>query len=278
MTKKIKKTVIITGYDCNNMCVFCIDEDKRNLLNKTTEQIKLEMKSARERGTTYLEFIGGETFIRPDILKLINSAHKLGFKTINIATNGRMLAYKDFAKKVVDAGLTDIIFSIHGHNGDLHDKLTNCSGSFEQLIKGFDNMKKLLGLERIGSNTTIVKQNYKNIEKIGKMIFGMGIRNCEFIFVDPSCGASFNRFNENVPQISKAAPYIRKCLDIGKINKIEHWHIRYVPLCYFKDYLSQISELDEVKKFKSEHLAPDFKNFDVENSRKEIGRIKTGHC
>src|SRR3989339_735766 len=82
MTKKIKKTVIITGYDCNNMCVFCIDEDKRNLLNKTTEQIKLEMKSARERGTTYLEFIGGETFIRPDILKLINSAHKLGFKIL----------------------------------------------------------------------------------------------------------------------------------------------------------------------------------------------------
>src|SRR3989339_693021 len=82
MTKKIKKKEKITGNDGIILGGFCIVEDKRNLLNKTTEQIKLEMKSARERGTTYLEFIGGETFIRPDILKLINSAHKLGFKIL----------------------------------------------------------------------------------------------------------------------------------------------------------------------------------------------------
>lgn len=278
MNKKIKKTVIITGYKCNNMCLFCIDEDKRGLREKTTDEMMAEIISAKKRGSTYLEFIGGEVFIRLDILKLIAFASGLGFKTINIATNGRMLAYRDFSEKVVKAGLTDIIFSIHGYDDFSHDLLTGVPGSFKQLMKGFVNMKKILGIEHIGSNTTIVKQNYKNIEKIGKMIYGWGIRNSEFIFVDPSYGASFKRFSENVPRISEAAPYIRKCLDIGKEKKCGHWHIRYVPLCYFQDYLDQVSELDEVKKFNSEHLAPDFENFNVEDSRKEIGRMKTERC
>lgn len=277
MNNKIKKTVIIIGYTCNNRCRFCIDEAKRNLRNKSTKEIKQEMIRAKERGTTYIEFIGGETTIRQDAVELISFAKELGFKTINMATNGRMLSYPEYAEKIVKAGLTDIIFSIHGHNSKIHDYLTQSKGSFKQLKKGLENMKKL-GFKKIGSNTTIVKDNYKYAPKIGKFIFDQGIRNSEFIFVDPNYGAAYENFDEIVPRISEIAPYIRKCLDIGRKNKIPHWHIRYIPLCYFQDYLDQISELQEVATFKTEHLAPDFENLDVENSRKEIGRVKTEKC
>lgn len=277
MNNKIKKTVIIIGYECNNHCRFCIDANKRELPSKTTKQIKREMIQARNRGTSYLELIGGETTIRPDALELIKFAQKLGFETINMATNGRMFSYPEYAKKIIGAGLTDIIFSIHGHKAEIHDYLTRSQGSFSQLLKGLDNFRKL-GFEKIGSNTTIVKDNYKYLPQIGGFLFEQGIRNSEFIFVDPSYGAAHDNFDEIVPKISKIVPYVKKCLDIGKKNKILHWHIRYVPLCYFQDYLEQISELQEVRTFKTEHLAPDFENFDVENSRKSVGRAKTKRC
>ena len=277
MENKIKKTVIIIGYACNNRCVFCIDENKRKLYNKTTQEIKNEMIEAKNRGTTYIELIGGETTIRPDALELVSFAKDLGFNTINMATNGRMFSYLEYTKKMIKAGLTDIIFSIHGHNAEIHDNLTKSLGSFKQLLAGLNNFKKL-GFDKIGSNTTIVKQNYKYLPQIGKFIFDQGIRNSEFIFVDPSYGAAYDNFQELVPKISKIAPYVRKCLDIGKKNKIPHWHIRYVPLCYFQDHLNQISELQEVNTFKTEHLAPDFENFNVEESRKEIGRERTKKC
>jgi len=277
MNNKIKKTVIIIGYACNNHCRFCIDKNKRKLHNKTTKEIKQEMIEAKNRGTTYIEFIGGETTIRQDAVELIRFAKELEFETINIATNGRMFSYLEYAKKIVKAGLTDIIFSIHGHNSKIHDYLTQSKGSFNQLLKGLNNFKKL-GFKKIGSNTTIVKDNYKYLPEIGKFIFDQGIRNSEFIFVDPNYGAAYDNFNEIVPKISKISPYVRKCLDIGKRNKIPHWHIRYVPLCHFQNYLDQISELQEVNTFKTEHLAPDFKNFDVENSRKSIGRERTKRC
>ena len=51
-----------------------------------------------------------------------------------------------------------------------------------------------------------------------------------------------------------------------------------MPLCYFQDYLDQVSELLEVKIFHTEHLAPDFQNYDVEKSRAIIGRVKPKKC
>jgi len=273
----IKKTVIFTSYDCNNQCIFCIDAGKRNLPGKSTQEIKEEMAEAKKRGSTYLELIGGELTVRKDALLLVGFAKELGFKVISTATNGRMYSYLDYTKKMINAGLTHIIFSIHGHGAKLHDSLTQSPGSFKQLLDGLENFKKL-GFKNIGSNTTIVKQNYKKLPQIGGFIYRAGIKNAEFIFVDPNYGGAKINFKKLVPKISEIAPYVKKCLDIGKKHKLGHWHIRYVPLCYFQDYLDQISELDEVKKFQTEHLAPDFVNYDVEGSRSVVGRVKTQRC
>ena len=275
--EKTKKTVIITGYKCNNRCIFCNDSNKRYFSEKSTQDILAEMAEARNRGSTYIEIIGGEQTIRPDTIQLLKFADKLKFRTIAMATNGRMFSYENFVRKAVDAGLTDIIFSIHGHTAKLHDSLTQVDGSFKELMKGIENFKKL-EFKRLGSNTTIVKQNYRFLPDIGKFIYGLGIRNSEFIFVDPTYGSAYDNFDELVPRISKVAPYVKRCLDIGKNNRALHWHVRYVPICHFLGYENQISEIYEREAFHTEHLAPDFKNLDVENSRKQIGRIKPEKC
>lgn len=276
-SKKINKIVIITGYRCNNNCKFCLNIDKRKLADKTTEQIMKEITWARNKGFSYLELIGGEPTVRPDIVDLIKFASQLKFENIVMATNGRLFAYKEFAKRIVQAGLTDLIFSIHGHNADLHDSLTQSDGSFEQIIQGIKNVQAL-GLKRLGTNTTIVKQNYLHLKKIGQLIIKLGFNNSEFIFVDPTYGAANNDFFQFVPKISKIAPHVRQCLEMGRKNKISHWTVRYVPFCHFTGYEDQISEFQESKNFHTEHLAPDFTNLDVENSRKQLARVKTDRC
>ncbi len=223
MFQKIKKTVIFGGYKCNNKCIFCINWDKRDIPGGDTLQIKKEMTGAKARGSTYLEIIGGEPTIRPDIVELISFAKKLGFKTIMMSTNGRLYSYKEFAKKILQAGLNSIVFSIHGHTARLHDSLTQVPGSFDQLREGVKNVKEVakeLNLKiSMGSNTCIVKQNYKYLPKIGEYIWSLGVNNAEFIFVDPNYGAAFKFFDKLVPKISQIAPYVQKCLDIGKKNK-----------------------------------------------------------
>lgn len=275
--KRIEKLVLFTGFSCNAHCHFCIDLNKRDLPDKSTRQIVTEMVQARDRGVEYLELIGGETTIRGDFLPIVRTAKKLGFRDVVVVTNGRMLAYPDFARRTVEAGVTDLIFSIHGHDAKLHDELTYAPGAFDDIMKAIENVRKL-GFSRIFANCTVVKQNMRHMPDIGRLFTRLDIHHAEFIFVDPTYGGGWSNFNGLVPLISEAAPYMRRCLDIGREWGTRDWCVRYVPLCHFADYLDQVSEIREVRLFRTRHWAPDFKNDDVGASRVVAGRSKPEKC
>lgn len=274
--QKIHKTVIFTGYRCNSRCVFCVHLDKRNITERTTEKIIVEIIKAKQRGANLIEFVGGEVTIRSDVFKIINKVQALGMKS-SLATNGRMMAYDDFAKKIAEAGLCEIIFSIHGHNSDTHEKLTSVPGSFEQVIQGYNNAKKYK-IPRISINHTIVKPNYKFLEQTANLFVSLQPTTVEMIFVDPNIGGAKSSFDELVPRISEAAPYMRQALQIAKDNNLKKWYVRYVPLCYFIDYLDNVSELYEVASMHTEHIAPEYNNFDAIKSRCEQSRFKPDKC
>ena len=67
-------------------------------LEKTTEQIKEDLNKARERCDSVV-LVGGEPTIRKDIIEIVKYAKQLGFKKIQIQTNGRRFAYKNFCIK-----------------------------------------------------------------------------------------------------------------------------------------------------------------------------------
>jgi MoaA/NifB/PqqE/SkfB family radical SAM enzyme len=275
--KKFKKIVIFSGYKCNNNCIFCINSDKRKYKNKTTEEVIKEIYIAKKENTDIIELIGGETTIRNDFFKIIRTAKEIGIKDIVIATNGRMFSEIEFAKKAIDSGLSTIIFSVHGPNAKIHDKLTQSPGSFKELTEGMLNLKKL-GFRKINGNTTVTGLNYRYIPDVAALYVKYKIKNVEYIFVDPTYSGAHNSFDTLVPKISDAAPFMRKALDIGNKNRYHQWKVRYVPLCYFRKYLDQISETNERKLFITKHWAPDFIDNDVIGGRANYARIKTERC
>ena len=275
--RRTQKLVLFTGFSCNSHCHFCIDLNKRDLPDKSTRQIVEEMVQAKAAGVEYLEMIGGETTVRGDFLPIVRTAKKLGFKDIVVVTNGRMLAYPDFAKATVEAGVTDLVFSIHGHDAKLHDDLTYAPGSFNDLLKGIENVRKE-GLDRIFGNCTVIKQNMKHLPDIARLFLKLDIHHVEFIFVDPTYGGAYTNFDGLVPRIADAAPFMREALDIGRKGGTTDFVARYVPLCHFPDHLDQISEVREVATFRTRHWAPDFKNDDVGAGRKVAGRSKPESC
>ncbi len=274
---KTQKLVLFTGFSCSSHCHFCIDLNKRDLPDKSTRQIVEEMVRAKGEGVEYLEMIGGETTIRRDFIPLVKTAKTLGFKDIVVVTNGRMFAYPDFAKATVEAGVTDLVFSIHGPDAKLHDEMTYVPGAFDELIRGVANVRAA-GLQRIFGNCTVVKQNMKRLPEIGALFLRLGIHHVEFIFVDPTYGGGYTNFNGLVPRISEAAPYMRETLDVGRRGGTRDFVVRYVPLCHFTDYLDQVSEVREVQTFRTRHWAPDFQNDDVGAGRVVAGRAKTERC
>lgn len=273
----MKKVAIITGYTCNNNCKFCYDIEKRNakIPDFSTNDIKQKLIIAKNNGCDYVDFLGGEFTIRKDATDLINFAKELGFKVIAVTTNGRLFSYPKSLKTFVNAGMNHVIFSIHGHNPELHDMQTQVPGSFEQVTKAIENAKDL-GID-MGTNTTITKLNIKELPDIAEFLYKIGSRNAEFPFLDPSTGGGNICFDELMPKISEAAPYIRKALEVGKKNKAPHWHIRYFPMCKLSGYEDFISEA--TSSFSKEvHFGPEFTNMDVDTSRKVVGKEKSEAC
>jgi len=274
---KTEKLVLFTGFSCSSHCHFCIDLNKRDLPDKSTRQIVSEMVEAKAKGVEYLEMIGGETTIRGDFIPLVRTAKKLGFKDVVVVTNGRMFADPAFAKATVEAGVTDLVFSIHGPDAKLHDDLTYVPGAFDELTRGIANVRAA-GLERIFGNCTVVKRNMKRLPELAALFLKLGIHHVEFIFVDPTYGGAYTNFHGQVPRISEAAPYMREALEVGRRGGTTDFVVRYVPLCHFTDYLDQVSEIREVATFRTRHWAPDFKNEDVAAGRVTAGRSKTERC
>ncbi|MFI5360852.1 MAG: radical SAM protein [Elusimicrobiota bacterium] len=274
---RTQKLVLFTGFSCSSHCHFCIDLNKRDLPDKSSRQIVEEMVAAKAAGVEYLEMIGGEATIRGDFIPLVRIAKKLGFKDVVVVTNGRMFAAPEFSRAAVAAGITDLVFSIHGPDAKLHDELTYVPGAFDELLAGVANVRAA-GLERIFGNCTVVKQNMKRLPEIAGLFLKLGIHHVEFIFVDPTYGGAYTNFDGLVPNISAAAPYMREALDVGRRGGTRDFVARYVPLCHFPNHLDQISEIREVATFRTRHWAPDFKNEDVGAARVIAGREKTARC
>jgi molybdenum cofactor biosynthesis enzyme MoaA len=274
---KKHKIVIFTGYACNNNCAFCVEADKRGLPQKNTLELLSEVIRAKNKGADILELIGGEATIRPDFCGIVAAAKKLGIAEVACATNGRVFSDMKTAKRIVDSGIDSLIFSVHGPDALIHDGLTRAKGSFSQLKKGLENVKAL-GFKNLSGNTTVVKQNMAALPRLAEFYVRYGVRNVEFIFVDPNYGGARNNFRDLVPSISKAAPFMKRALVIGLGAGLDQWKARYVPLCHFTGYLGRISEINEKRLFLTEHWAPDFINPDATASRAAVGRRKTARC
>ncbi|MFH1235136.1 MAG: radical SAM protein [Candidatus Diapherotrites archaeon] len=271
-----KKTSLLLGYECNNNCRFCYCGDKRRLPPMRTTEAKKQLDLAKKRGSKFVDFLGGEPTIRKDILELVMHAKKAGYETISITTNGRMLSKPAFAKALVEAGLNSAVFSIHGHNAELHDSLTRCSGSFEQLVKGMKNFRK----ESEGyvcTNTVIVKQNILFLPEIAEKAIALGANGLEFIFPHPR-GNAHENFEELVPKLEELIDVVPKTIAAGMKKGIKHVYFRYVPYCYMLGNLIYVSERMSRGSLAEQHIGPEFEDLEVEKNRALHGRVKGRQC
>lgn len=272
------KTSLILGYECNNNCRFCYDGGyKRTLPAMTTQRAKGELWDARKRGSTFLDFLGGEPTIRKDILELVSYAKRIGFKTISITTNGKMFYYKDFSKKVLDAGLNSAVFSIHGHTPELHDYLTRSKNSYKHATQGIRNLKELSKDIYICTNTVIVKDNYRHLPQIADNNARLGADGMEFIFIHPR-GHALKHFDKIVPSLTEIVDYIQPTIQAGLKHGIKHTWMRYIPMCYMHFNLKYLSDFVAKRKMREHHLGPEFKDLDVERNRVEVGKVKGPQC
>ncbi len=109
-----KNMMVELSNACNHACIFCTNPHmKRKRGRISTPLLEKVMEEAVSEGVEEIGFYTtGDPFVHVDLENFTGLASKLGFKYIYISTNGALADQERF-KRVIDAGMTSIKFSIN---------------------------------------------------------------------------------------------------------------------------------------------------------------------
>ena len=231
-----KNVEINLGKACNNRCVFCLDgmpkrEDRSYL---PWESLKSEMERWAEAGHRSLGFLGGEPTTYPKLPRAVAYARDLGFTRIAIATNATKLRLTHFTDDLLEAGLTRITVSMHGHTAELEDRLTRVPGNFEKKCVALRYLKdkQEKGYLRDGLSVNIVLNGWNTPHLIPMMRFfyeDIGLDDLRVNFVRPEGYAEGS--TDLTPRYPKAVPVVMKAVVLNE----RHFHKTFTfggfPLC-----------------------------------------------
>lgn len=130
----------INGH-CNMSCAFCFVD--RTVPDFDEAELVAEVERMAARDPSHLVLSGGEPTLHPGLARIIRRATELGFREVEIQTNGVKAADAEYAKTLVDAGLTKVTVSLHSVDPDRSDKITRLTGGFEKTVAAMHNFRAL---------------------------------------------------------------------------------------------------------------------------------------
>lgn len=230
-----QKLVMNVTYVCNNHCTFCAVGTRTQVDGHPTRQ-REHLDKYRRHGVRMVDFDGGEPTLNPELVPLIQYARAVGYERVNVTTNGRLCAYEDFARKLVQSGLTTLLFSVHGADARTHAQQVGVAEAFEQTTRGIANClaQAPAGVE-LGMNITLTKGNHETLPEVAQLCWDLGLRWLNIQFLTP-----FGRATKWV------APDTARAAEIA-MAVIDRWRDRMklqvinVPFCFMPGYEEHLS-------------------------------------
>jgi len=212
-----------TGTLCNYKCTFCYYKDKLDICD-SFDVIKERIDYLVKCKIKEVDLSGGESSYHPDWFKILNYC-TLNNLYISTISNGSMFNDYEFLKKSKEHGLKEIMFSLHGSNSKVHDKIVQSENAFNSLIESINNAKKLNITIRINYVVTLNSLKFTNeyIELINK------IQPLEINFLTLNY---FGIANQSL-SYEKSTVHIKEIIDNIRVKYI---NVRYTPYCYMIGY------------------------------------------
>jgi len=203
----------------------------------TTEEMKGIIDDFARINTSGIGFTGGEPILRNDIPELIGYAKSKGILT-HLSTNGLLMNEKN-VKRLLDNGLDAVGFSLDGATKETHDKIRNLKGSYDKVMDGIKNFRRLR--EQYKKDIVIIvvcvvnRQNLGEVVDLVNVALEAGADQVSFspvhdISLMTENKKSLDNFNLTEKEISKLDNVIKELIKIKKnTGKIDS-SIEYLKL------------------------------------------------
>ena len=181
---------IALTYRCNLSCRFCYAGckcSKKPVSHEMgTDDAKRVLDVIRhDAEVPSVSWTGGEPTLRSDLVELTEYATGIGMR-VNLITNGTNMT-PELAASLKSAGLRSAQVSLEGPDADVHDSLTQVSGSFERTIRGVGILKSA-GIH-VHTNTTVNRINAPHLRGIVALAKSIGLDRLSMNMVIP-CGSA----------------------------------------------------------------------------------------
>jgi MoaA/NifB/PqqE/SkfB family radical SAM enzyme len=253
-----KRNWVRLTFDCNNHCVFCLDTLTHDGQMRDANEVRDQILDGRKKGATRLILSGGEPTMHPRYHDFIKLGRLAGYPRVQTVTNGRMFSYPEFLGHALDAGLTEITFSIHGPNAKLHDALVGVKGAFDQEVQG---LKNALASGRVVVNIDVVvnRANVKHLKEILDTFIAIGVKEFDLLQVIPFGNAFTEGRDVLFYDLAEMRPYLVEAFSYARRKDIHIWVNRF-PVQHLESFEFLIQD-------------PYKLNDEVRGRKEEFGRL-----
>lgn len=148
-------------YACNLKCIHCLsDSGAKRPDELTTEQAIQTIDQLAEMKVFQFNIGGGEPFMRPDFLDLMDHAHDKGIVTC-ISTNGTLID-EETARRL-DNPLVYIQVSLDGATPESNDAIRG-KGSYNKVMNALEHLRKR-DIE-VSINTVLTRRSFPDLDKM----------------------------------------------------------------------------------------------------------------
>jgi MoaA/NifB/PqqE/SkfB family radical SAM enzyme len=225
-----QKVIMNVTYRCNNRCNFCAVGNRTQLDGQIEDQKEILLQY-REQGLRMVDFDGGEPTLYEQLVPLVRYCKNIGYSGINVTTNGRMCAYPDYARRLVNSGLTTLLFSVHGPDAETHARQVGVQEAFDQTVEGIRHcVKHAPPSVDLGMNITLTKTNHDLLPDVTQLAWDLGLKWLNIQFLTPF-GRATTRINPDTAAAAKIA-----------MGVIDEWRDRMkfqvinLPFCFMPGY------------------------------------------
>jgi MoaA/NifB/PqqE/SkfB family radical SAM enzyme len=257
---------------CNSKCTFCI-VDSPYMKQDTVLRRRVSRFLREHAGQDYeaVSLHGGEATIRRDFLEILDEIRELGYPTVFLMTNGRKFARMDFARTVVEKGVSLFIVSMHGATAATQDRISLSRGSFDQAVQGIRNVKELGAAVR--TNSVVCKDNYTELPEIIDLCLDLGTDQVTLSALHTS-GTALRNFWDVTPRYDEIRPYVLEACE-RVVRSGTRLLMEGFPHCTVPGYEQYLVDWEE-NKYKV--LYRSFVMDDYEGHMDDFTRVKDTRC